>query len=219
MPERAGLAGVWYAGRMIRNVLFDIGVVLLHIHYKAALLRIVPRCSPLRLLKLAKFLTLEERDPIIAEYERGRVTTADFFRHFVELTGYRGTQAQFVAAWRGILSENTPMLEFGRELSRTYSVYLVTNTGELQVPHIYDSFPAIRFFKDQAASFELGEVKPDRAFYEKALAKFGITADTCLFIDDRPENIAGARACGLQSIQYTTATETIAAVRAALSDR
>lgn len=202
---------------MIRNILFDIGVVLLHIHYGKALLRIVPRCHPLRLLRLAKFLTLEERDPIIAEYERGRVTTADFFRHFVDLTGYRGTQEEFAAAWRGILSENRPMLEFGRELSGSYDVYLVTNTGELQVPHIYESFPGIRFFKDQAASFELGEVKPDRAFYEKALAKFGITADTCLFIDDRPENIEGARACGLRSIRYTTAEETIQAVRAALA--
>ena len=202
---------------MVRNILFDIGVVLLHIHYRKALLRIVPRCNPLRLLKLAKFLTLEGRDPIIAEYERGRVTTADFFQHFVDLTGYRGTLGQFVAAWHSVLSENKPMLEFGRELSKSHDVYLVTNTGALQVPHIYDSFPSIRFFKDQAASFELGEVKPDRAFYEKALSKFGVAADTCLFIDDRPENIAGARACGLKSIPYTTAPETIAAIKAALA--
>jgi HAD superfamily hydrolase (TIGR01509 family) len=201
---------------MIRNILFDIGVVLLHLDYRPAMERMLPLCDPARRLNAQKFLTLVERDPMMAEYERGRVAPDDFFRHFVGLTGFRGTYEQFSEIWFDILSENKPMIEFARELSRAYSCYLVTNAGVIHIPRLYRTFKALDFHTDEAASCDLGEVKPDRAFYEKALAKFGIAADTCLLVDDRPENVDGARACGIRAVHYTNAAETIAAVRAEL---
>jgi len=74
----------------------------------------------------------------------------------------------------------------------------------------------LNFFKGDAVSCHLGAVKPNRAFYERALAKFGLPPAACLFIDDRPENVEGARDFGISALQYTTAPETIAAVRAQL---
>jgi HAD superfamily hydrolase (TIGR01509 family) len=202
---------------MIRHILFDIGVVLLHIDYDAALSRVAPLCDPAKRAALDRFLTLDERDPIIAEYERGHVTTEDFFRHFAAATGYSGTFAQFLAGWHSTLSPNEPMIAFARELSQSRAVYLATNTGEVQIPRICQFFPNLAFFRGLAASCYLGDVKPDRGFYEKALAQFGIAADECLFADDRPENVEGARACGIRSVLYTTADESIAAIRSALA--
>jgi len=201
---------------MIRNILFDIGTVLLHINYEPALALAHRFCDPAKRDALRKFFTFEGRDPMLREYELGAITTEEFFRHFATVTGFSGTMNQFVASYRDMLSENKPMLEFGRELSRKYSIYLVTNAGTLHTPHIYERFPLLRFFKDEASSCYLGEVKPDAAFYEKALAKFGITPDTCLLVDDRPENVAGAETFGIRSILYTTPDETISAVRATL---
>lgn len=201
---------------MIRNILFDIGVVLLHLDYGPAMARMLPRCDPARRLHAQKFLSLVERDPMIAEYERGKVDAHDFFRHFAGLTGFRGTYEEFAEIWFDILSENRPMIEFARELSRSYACYLVTNAGPIHIPRLYRTFQALDFYRDEAASCDLGEVKPDRAFYEKALVKFGIAADTCLLLDDRPENVEGARACGIRAVRYTNPAETIAAVRAEL---
>jgi putative hydrolase of the HAD superfamily len=62
-------------------------------------------------------------------------------------------------------------------------------------------------------------VKPNRAFYEKALAQFGVTPDTCLFIDDRTENIARAEAFGIRAIPRAQPDETITAVRIILGQR
>jgi HAD superfamily hydrolase (TIGR01509 family) len=202
---------------MLQNILFDIGVVLLHIDYDAALRQVTPLCDPAKRPALAKFLALDGRDPIIAEYERGLVTTEAFFRHFVSVTGYSGTFAQFIEGWHSTLSLNQPMVEFARELSRAYAVFLATNTGEVQIPRIYELFPNLSFFRGLAASCYLGDVKPDRGFYEKALAQFGVTADACLFVDDRPENVRGAEACGLRAIEYTTAAETIRTLRNVLA--
>ena len=114
---------------------------------------------------------------MIREYERGKITTDEFFRHFADVTGFSGTQDQFVATYQNMLSENKPMLEFASGLSQKYNIYLVTNAGALHTSSIYKRFPTLVFFKDEASSCILGEVKPDAAFYEKALVKFGLTPD------------------------------------------
>lgn len=197
----------------IQNVLLDVGVVLLHIQYERAIRKALPLCDPAKVGGIQQFLAISGRDPIIARYERGDVSAQDFFRHFAAKTGFSGTFEQFADLWCDILSENGPMIEFARELAKTHGVYLVTNAGVIHIPRIYELFPAIRFYRDEAASCFLGAVKPEREFYERAMAKFGVTADTCLLVDDRPENVEGARAVGMAAILYTNAPETIAAIR------
>ena len=44
--------------------------------------------------------------------------------------------------------------------------------------------------------------KPNRAIYERVVAKLGIEPERALFIDDVAENIAAAREAGLQAEQY-----------------
>ena len=201
---------------MLHNILFDIGTVLLHINYEPALALANRFCDPAKRNALRRFFTFEDRDPMIREYELGAITTEEFFKHFASVTGFSGTMDQFVGTYQDMLSENKPMLDFARKLSQKYNIYLVTNAGTLHTPNIYERFPSLHFFKDEASSCYLGAVKPDAAYYEKALAKFGITPDTCLLVDDRPENVAGAKAFGIRSILYTTPDETIAAIQAAL---
>jgi len=52
-----------------------------------------------------------------------------------------------------------------------------------------------------ALSYELRASKPERAFYEAALALAGFTPREILFLDDRPENIAGALALDITAIR------------------
>lgn len=201
---------------MIRNVLFDIGVVLLHIDYASGLRRILPKCDPARIPALARVLTLEGRDPRVAEYERGAMSNRAFFEYVAGQSGYTGTYDEFVAAWRGTLSRNEPMLAFAERLSKTHDLFLVTNTGNVQIERIHELLPSMACFKDMATSCALGAVKPERAFYEKALRQFGLRADDGLLVDDRPENVRGARDFGLQALLYTSAEQAIAALREAL---
>jgi putative hydrolase of the HAD superfamily len=53
-------------------------------------------------------------------------------------------------------------------------------------------------------SFELNVVKPQRAIYEHAVRGLNVAPQNALFLDDRPENIEGARAAGLQAELFTT---------------
>jgi HAD superfamily hydrolase (TIGR01509 family) len=109
------------------------------------------------------------------------------------------------------------MIAFGWELAQRHNVYFMTNAGPWHVPYIYDAFPNLCFFKDDAVSCYLHAVKPEIEFYRRALGKFGIDKKTCIFVDDRPENVKGAQAFGLHSIPYTHTAETIHAVRDAIN--
>jgi glucose-1-phosphate adenylyltransferase len=50
-------------------------------------------------------------------------------------------------------------------------------------------------------------VKPDRRIYEHLLSTYGLTPDECLFIDDSPKNIEGAKAFGINTYLFDGSTE------------
>ncbi len=58
-------------------------------------------------------------------------------------------------------------------------------------------------FDHATLSFELGVVKPQREIYEHAVNGLNVKPEEALFLDDRPENVEGARVAGLQAELYT----------------
>jgi len=57
-------------------------------------------------------------------------------------------------------------------------------------------------FTHHTFSHRLGMAKPDAAIYRHAAEGLGVKPEEILFVDDREENIAGARAAGMVAIQY-----------------
>jgi FMN phosphatase YigB (HAD superfamily) len=193
----------------IENIFFDLGVVLLHLIYEPAVKELIAHCDPERHHTSTSFFSLLGRSHLVDAYERGDLAAPEYFREFTKATGFRGDFNEFAKIWRSIFAENGPMIDFARELARRHPVYILTNASDLHVPWVFERYPRLDFFKDYACSCYLRATKPSREFYERALEKFGTPAKSCLFIDDRPENIEGAEACGIRSILYTTPQETI----------
>jgi putative hydrolase of the HAD superfamily len=73
--------------------------------------------------------------------------------------------------------------------------------------------PVARFFEHLAFSCYLGSVKPEPDCYRAVLAMLGARPADVVFIDDRPENVAGAAAVGIHGMRFTTPE----AVRTALA--
>jgi putative hydrolase of the HAD superfamily len=59
-------------------------------------------------------------------------------------------------------------------------------------------------FQHVTFSYELGSVKPESAIYEDAIRGLGVAPGEALFLDDRPENVQGARAVGLLAEVFNT---------------
>jgi putative hydrolase of the HAD superfamily len=67
-----------------------------------------------------------------------------------------------------------------------------------ETPGFFDPFDHVTF------SYELKIVKPEAAIYHDAIRGVGVPPSQALFLDDKPENVEGARAVGLQAEVYST---------------
>jgi putative hydrolase of the HAD superfamily len=60
-------------------------------------------------------------------------------------------------------------------------------------PGFLDHFDQVTF------SYELGVIKPEAPIYRHAIEGLGVAPEEALFLDDRPENVDGARAAGIRA--------------------
>ena len=77
-------------------------------------------------------------------------------------------------------------------LPRTLGHKLRADTGFL------DHFDQVTF------SYELGVIKPESGIYHHAIDGLGIEPAEALFLDDRPENVEGARDAGIHAEVFTS---------------
>jgi HAD superfamily hydrolase (TIGR01509 family) len=80
--------------------------------------------------------------------------------------------------------------------------YAITNFSREKFPLAAARFDFLRGFRMVVVSGEEGIVKPDRAIYELFLARAGLAAESCVFIDDSPANVAGARDAGMHALHF-----------------
>ena len=62
-------------------------------------------------------------------------------------------------------------------------------------------------------SAEVGLAKPDPAIFHLVLDRLDVAAADALFVDDREDNVAAARALGMHALRCVTSAETIASAR------
>ena len=96
-----------------------------------------------------------------------------------------------------------------------WPVYALTNFSAEKFALERQRWPFLNWFRGVVVSGEVGVVKPDPAIYRHLTSGFGLVAERCLFIDDQPANVAGARAVGMQAVRFVGAD----ALRAELSAR
>lgn len=70
--------------------------------------------------------------------------------------------------------------------------------------------------EDIVYSHEVGLAKPDRAIYELTCARFDVEPEEMVFVDNMPENVAGAREFGIRAVLHETNAATIAVIEQAL---
>jgi 2-haloacid dehalogenase len=84
-------------------------------------------------------------------------------------------------------------------------LYIITNFGDEFWSMFRPTQPLFDRFEDILVSGVEKMVKPDPAIYRLALDRFGLEAAHTLFIDDVPENIAGAAGVGIDGHVFTGA--------------
>jgi putative hydrolase of the HAD superfamily len=86
--------------------------------------------------------------------------------------------------------------------SNHYRVGALNNEARETNEYRFQQFGLRRYFQFALSSCFLGLRKPELAIYRCALDILGAPAERTLFIDDRQENVEGARAAGLKAIVF-----------------
>jgi len=142
------------------------------------------------------------------EYDRG-TEAREYWRDFAEYTGRDFDEALLAEMMRReidfwsrfdgrVLSWTQDLRSAGlrtsilSNLPRTLGESLRAEKGFL------DHFDQVTF------SYELRIIKPEPAIYHHAIQGLGVEPAEALFLDDRPENVEGARAAGIHAELFTT---------------
>lgn len=83
---------------------------------------------------------------------------------------------------------------------RGYRLHALSNYPAEHVRFLYRRFPFMRRFETVVLSGLLGRTKPDEAIYRYVLDRIG--GRPCVFVDDRPENVAAAARVGMHAIEF-----------------
>ncbi|GAA2284423.1 haloacid dehalogenase [Nonomuraea roseoviolacea subsp. roseoviolacea] len=90
-------------------------------------------------------------------------------------------------------------------------VVLVTNAMDTVEEHL-DRLGLTYFADAVVSSARVGVAKPDRRIYELAAELAGAAPERCLFVDDRLENVEGARSLGMTGVHFRAPADLAAAL-------
>ena len=189
---------------MIRPALiFDFGNVVAHFDYARAT-EALGRRAGLSGEALLEGVRSRGFDSLNREFESGRIAAEAFSRGVAGLAGLAVSHAEFAAAWAGIFTLNEPVARLVAELKGLgHTLILGSNTNDLHAPHFRRQFAGtLAHFDRLVLSYEVGHLKPAPEFYRACAEAAGAAPGDCLFIDDLPENVEGARSAGLAALLY-----------------
>lgn len=179
---------------MIKNILFDMGQVLIRFDQGFFIRRLGIDGPDKDLLMQEVFRSVEW-----VQMDRGTLREEDaFLRIAPRLPEHLHDAAKkLLCMWDRPILEIEGMYELVAELKeKGYGVYLLSNASVRQHDY-WPRIPASQFFDGKLISADVHVIKPQPEIYRLCLEKFGLTAEECFFIDDAPANIEGALNCGI----------------------
>ena len=183
-------------------LLFDLGNVLLDVDFHCAFHHWAQSAGvPVEIIA-ARF----KPDAAYGAHERGEISGAQYFAALRSLLEIDLTDAQFSQGWASILRDVIPGADtLLATLAATTPVYIFSNTNALHFERWSTDYPALLAPVTQVfSSHAIGLRKPAAAAFHKVCALMNTVPERVAFFDDLPENVAGARRCGLQAFQVTS---------------
>jgi len=187
----------------IKNILFDLGGVILDINVQATLKKFYEMGFPAQLMQYPHSMKTD----LFFKYETGKPSAEEFRNEIRKVSGMNVSDKAFDEAWTAMLlripRERCDLL---KRLADRYALYMLSNTSDLHTPvfermfrenagmEMYELFTKIYY------SHEIGYHKPDREAWDFVIEDAGIKPGETLFLDDNIHNIKASQELGFQAI-------------------
>lgn len=179
---------------MIKNIVFDMGQVLIRFDTDVFMDRIgvAPEDKPL--LRREVFQSVEW-----SRMDRGSLTDEEAAAIIRARVPERLGEAVYklVTFWDRPILEIPGMYELVEELKANgYKIYLLSNAS-LRQHEYWPRIPCSRFFDGTLISSDVKLVKPQPEIFLLLCMKFGLRAEECFFVDDATLNCEAAHLVGM----------------------
>ena len=193
------------APQPIRNIVFDIGWVLVRLNYR-----------PLLGFLQAHGAELADRDAVmrgirLEDHETGQLSGEGLLERLLALTRTRAASLEELRSkWLDMFELDAAMIGLAHRLSEDYRVFLLSNIGDLHWAHLAREYRLHTIGHGALPSYVAGIMKPHPGIYAEAERRFALAPSATVFIDDLAANIATARARGWQGITHRDYPDTLA---------
>lgn len=184
---------------MIKNIILDMGNVLLDYDPQASLdkLEVTSEAQPIILKELFGGPEWIQRDlgliSINEMYEGVKSRVPE--RYHTQLK-------KCCEQWDICMTELDGAKEFCESVKEQgFGIYILSNASMSFYEYFTRHFD-LSFFDGVIVSADVHIVKPDIRIYQYLLDKYKLVAHECLFIDDREDNVEGAKEAGMSAYQF-----------------
>lgn len=185
---------------MIKNVIFDMGGVIVDLHREKS----IEHFKSIGVADADQLIDASHHKGLFLDFENGEIDTDEFCRLLSEHAGKDIPSKSIEEAWRSIVSDPPAYkLDYLLELRKKYTLLLLSNNN----PILMDSWaftshfssqgrPVMDYFDKIYLSYQMKCTKPDPIIFEKMIDDSGIISSESLFIDDGLHNIETAQSLG-----------------------
>jgi putative hydrolase of the HAD superfamily len=191
---------------MIKNIIFDIGNVLMPFGYRPFFESFGLDAETVERLSKAT-----AQSPDWNELDRGVLTYEEVLGRFIQNDPQLEDIIHRVFAdLHGILSIYNYTEDWIRQLKEAgYGVYYLSNFFQKAEEDCKELMAFLELMDGGILSYKDKVTKPDRQIYELLLERYGLKAEECVFLDDTEKNIIGARAVGIHGILFQTREQAV----------
>lgn len=186
----------------IKNIIFDLGGVLLNIDY----LKTVDAFAKLGMENPEQAFSKEVQADFFQKFEKGLISENVFVSEIQKQ--FKNTTAQAVIdAWNALLGDfPVKRFEYLQSLKPKYRLFLLSNTNIIHLKAFkkiidsnvgWDKFQAL--FEGIGYSHEMKMRKPDAEIFLKIMDTYSLQPDETCFIDDTEMHVESARTTGIEA--------------------
>jgi 2-haloacid dehalogenase len=182
----------------VKDVVFDLGGVLVDWNPRHLFLRHMGLDEDAVERFLADICTPAWHAAIDAGRPFGEATEDVRARHPEYGDWIHAYSADWQRMFAGTIESTAALLP--RIKAAGYRLHALTNYPGQKIRFLYERFDFMREFDTIVVSGLLRVAKPDPEIYRRLLRTIG--AQSCVFIDDRSENVEAAKSIGIQAIHF-----------------
>jgi len=188
-------------GPAIRALIFDMGGVLVRTASQESRLRLARKLG----LSLDELYDLVFNSEESLQAQLGSGSPEGPWQRIARQFGFDQEQlAAFQRDMFGADELDSELIDYIRCRRQKYKTALLSNASAGLERRLRDDLHIDDCFDVIVISALVGIMKPDPAIYHLVLRKLGVAPEEAVFIDDSPENVAGAAAVGIHAIRFTT---------------